>query len=55
MTYFYCYYYKQMKSRLCSYYDSKAWDEILQENMGDVPLLDAGAQEGAPKVTKYLF
>lgn len=37
-----------------SYYDSKAWDVILRENMGDEPLLNDVAS-GLPKVMRLLF
>lgn len=33
-----------------SYYDSKAWDAILQENMGETPLLASAADDIAPKL-----
>lgn len=33
-----------------SYYDSNEWNTILQQNMGDVPLLDTGNDENSPKI-----
>lgn len=39
-----------------SYYDSKAWDAILQENMGELQLLASAAADKTPKVGMvYLF